>query len=98
VAVDLSPNKVILASVGEEMNDRQQNDRAQECYQHGWNSNRLIDCPNMEYGAQEVTGQERTNDSHDDIDQQVRAIVHDFSGHPTDHRDKSGCSFFSPSE
>jgi len=32
-----------------------------------------MDRSEMEYGAQEATGKERTSDSHDDYDYQIRA-------------------------
>jgi hypothetical protein len=31
-----------------------------------------------------LPGQERANDGHDDIDQQVRAVMHDLGREPTD--------------
>jgi hypothetical protein len=39
----------------------------------------------MEDGAEEIAGQERAYDCHNDVDQQVRAVVHDFSRHPADY-------------
>jgi hypothetical protein len=39
----------------------------------------------MKDGAQEVTGQERTHDRYNDIDQKVRSVMHDFRGNPADH-------------
>ena len=40
--------------------------------------------PTLKMG-QEVTSQERAYDGHNDIDQQARAVMHEFSRHPADY-------------
>ena len=39
----------------------------------------------MKERTEDVSSQERAKDGHDDIDQQVRAIMHEFGRHPADH-------------
>lgn len=39
----------------------------------------------MEQGGEEVAGYESAYDGHNDIDQQVRAVMHDFSRYLTDN-------------
>ena len=69
----------------EEVDDRQQDNGSKQRDQHGWNGDGLIDRSDLEDGAEEVTRQEGAHNGHNDIDQQVRAVVHDFSRHPADH-------------
>src|SRR5258706_12664640 len=69
----------------EEVHDRQQEDRTQQGYEHGRDSNGVVDRPNVEDRAEEVTSQEGANHGHDDIDQQVRAVVHQFRGDVTNY-------------
>src|SRR5512146_33194 len=73
------------AASTEEIHDRQQDDGAQQGDQHGGDCERIVDGPDVEDGAQEVTSQERAHDGYDDIDQQVRTVMHDLRGHPADH-------------
>ena len=68
--------------MGDEIDDQQQDNCPRESQQHGWNRDRLIDRPDMEYGAQEPTSQEGANDGHDDIDQQAPAVMHDLAIQP----------------
>ena len=67
-----------LSSVGEQVDDRQQNNGTQQCHQHGWNGDRIVDRPDVKDGAEEVTCQECAYDGHNDVDQQVRAVMHDL--------------------
>jgi len=55
----------------EESDDREQDDRSQQRDQHGRDVDCVIDCPNAQHGAEEVTGQERAKDTDDDIEQQA---------------------------
>jgi hypothetical protein len=47
----------------------------------------------MEDGAEEPASQETAQDGHNDVDEQVRAVVHDFSGDPADH-----CGYYQVNE
>jgi hypothetical protein len=47
----------------------------------------------VEEGGQQVTGDESADDADDDIDQQVRAVMHEFSRDPADD-----CSYEDPNE
>ena len=58
------------------MDDREQDDGTQQRDQHGWNGDRIVDGPDLKDGAEKVTRQECAYDGHDDVDQQVRAVMH----------------------
>ena len=67
------------------MDDRQKDNGTQKCDQHGRNGEGIIDCPDVEDGAEEITSQDCSQDSHNDIDQQVWAVMHELSRNPADH-------------
>src|SRR5487761_2595567 len=69
----------------EEVDDRQQDDGSEQRDQHGWNGESIIDRSDVKDGAEEVTSDERAYDGDNDIDQQVRAVMHDFRRDPADH-------------
>jgi hypothetical protein len=72
-------------SSSKEVYDRKQDDGSKQSDQHGRNGDRFIDRPDVKDGAEKVTSQESANNSHDNIDQQVRAVMHDFSRHVTNY-------------
>jgi hypothetical protein len=72
-------------SPSEQVDDRKQDDGSKQRDQHGRNGDGIIDRPNVKDGAEEVACNKSAHDSHDDIDQQVRAVVHDFSRHVTNY-------------
>ena len=55
------------ASAAEHVDDRQQDDGSKQRYQRGGQSNRIIDRPNVEERAQEVTGQKSADDGRDHL-------------------------------
>ena len=65
-----------MPSSTEEVDDRKQYDGAEQSDQHGRNGDRIIDRPDMEKRAEEVAGQECSYNGYNDIDQQVRAVMH----------------------
>ena len=71
--------------MGDQVDDRKQDDGTQQGYQHGWNSDRIVDRPDVKDGAEEVTSQECAQDRHNDVNQQIRAVMHKFSRNPADH-------------
>jgi hypothetical protein len=75
----------VAAPVGEKVDNRQQNDGAQEGDEHCGNSDGIIDRPNFENRAEEVTCQESANYGHNNIDDQVRPVTHNFRGDPPDN-------------
>ena len=54
----------------DDLDDPQQNDRANQRHQHGRNGDGVIDRPDAQERADEVPGKERADDPHYDIDQQ----------------------------
>jgi hypothetical protein len=68
-----------------EVEDCQQDDRSKQCDQHGRNGKGVVDSPYVKDGAQEVASQECACNGYNNIDHQVRAIVHDLSSDPTDY-------------
>jgi hypothetical protein len=78
----------LAATSLEKVEKCQQDDRSKQRDQHGRNGKRIIDCPDVKNGAKEVIRQECAKDGYNNIDQQVRAIVHDFSGNPADYCSK----------
>jgi hypothetical protein len=75
-----------LASAPDQIYKQQQEDRTNQGDQHSWKG----DCTDtnwrdMEQGGEEVTGDESANDGNDNVDQQVRAVMHDLSGNPADN-------------
>jgi hypothetical protein len=64
----------------------QQNDGTKQCYQHGWDGDGIVDCPDAKQWTEEVTSQECTYDAHDDIEQQtlLRIGMHDPAGNIAD--------------
>ena len=75
----------LAATSLEKVKDCQQDDRSKQRDEHGRNSERIIDRPDVKDGAKEVASQECAEDGHNNIDQQVRAIVHNFSSDPADY-------------
>ncbi len=73
-----------LSSAAEKIDNRQQDDSTQQCHQHGWNGNGIVDRPTFEDGAEKVASQECPQNGHKDVDQQVRAVAHDYSRYPAD--------------
>ena len=75
-------------AAGDHFIDPQQNDGTQQCYQHGWESDGVIDCPNTQQWADKVTSYERAYDTYHDIEQQalLRIRAHDPAGYITDDR------------
>jgi hypothetical protein len=69
----------------EHIDDRQQDDGTQQCDQHGGNGEGTIDGPDVKDGAEEVASQERADNCDNDVEQQVRIVVHDHSCDPTNH-------------
>ncbi len=64
------------------MDDRQQDDSSQLCHQHSGKSDCILDRPAFENRAEEVARQEYTNNGHNHVEQQVRAVVvHEYSRH-----------------
>jgi hypothetical protein len=61
----------------EEIDDKQQDDGSRKRQQHGLYGDGRVDRPNLEDGAEKVTGQECAQDAHNDVDEQVQAVVHD---------------------
>jgi 23S rRNA G2445 N2-methylase RlmL len=70
----------------EEIGHCQQDDGPRQCQQNGLPGDGSVDRTDMEDGAEESTGQECADDCHNDVDQQVLAVMYDLSGHPADHR------------
>lgn len=73
------------ASTVEEIHDRKQDDGSEQSDQHGGNGESTVDRTDVKDGAKEVTCQECAHDRHNDVDQQVRTVIHKLSCHPTDH-------------
>ena len=62
-----------LALAANHLDDPQQNDGADQCHQHGRNGDGVIDRPDTQEGADEVTGNERADDAYYDIEYQFPA-------------------------
>jgi hypothetical protein len=75
----------LVTPSSKEIDDRQQDDGTKQRDQHGRQGDHIIDRPDLEDGAEEEASQKCAQDSHNDIDQQARAVVHDFSRHPADY-------------
>lgn len=69
----------------EEIDDKQQDDGSRKRQQHGRDGDGQVDRPIMEDGAEEVTSQECAQDGHKDVDEQVRAVVHELGRDSADH-------------
>jgi hypothetical protein len=67
-----------LSPAADQADDRDHDDGAQQCHQHGWNIDRLVDRIDMDQGGNEPASQECAYDGHNDVDQQTSAIMHDF--------------------
>jgi hypothetical protein len=61
----------------EEIGDKQKDGGSRKSQQPGRDGDGRVDRSNMEDGAEEVTGQECAQDGHNDVDEQVRTVVHD---------------------
>jgi hypothetical protein len=61
----------LMASVGEKVDNGQQNDGTQQRDKHRWNCDGIIDRADLENGAEEVTGQEGANYRYNNVDDQV---------------------------
>jgi len=92
----------LAAAAGERLIEPQQNDGTEQGYQHGWKGNGVVDCPDTQQRADQVTSQERANYAYHDIEQQtlLRIRAHDPAGDVTDDRSSNEIydevHFFSP--
>jgi len=67
------------------MDNGDHDDGAEQCHQHGWNIDRIVDSSDMEKWAEEVTREECAHDAHDNVDQEVGSVAHDLTRNPADH-------------
>lgn len=61
----------LVTPSSKKMDDRQQDHGTQKGYQHGREGEGIIDRSDMEDGAEKITSQESSQDSHNDVDEQV---------------------------
>jgi hypothetical protein len=71
-----------------DFDDPQQNDRADQCDQHGRKGDGIIDRPNTQERADEITSKERADNTDYDIEQcpLLRIRVHDPTSDKTNDR------------
>jgi len=74
------------AASAEKVDNRQQDNGAKQRDQHGRDRDGIIDRSDFEYWAEEIACNKGADNRHNDVEQQVRAIMHDFSGYPPNDR------------